>query len=233
MNMGKITQKPAKNPFPQGYNWLERHSAVMTENKKRKPDLIFIGDSITHYFGGFPVDDIVRGGETWNTYYAHRNPVNMGCGWDRVQHMLWRLDNGAIDGISPKLAVLLAGANNILWEDESSPEDVAEGIRCLIGRLMLKLACTRILLVGILPIGYEPDNARRQKSLKVNRLTETFADGERVFFINAGKNFITAEGFQKKELFIDGVHPGPKGYSVYAEVLEPLVSRLLDEAKPA
>ena len=218
--------EPMKNPFPTEYNWQERHNAIIAECKKRAPDMIFIGDSITHYFGGRPVDDIVRGGEVWEQYYAPRNPVNMGCGWDRTQHMLWRLDNGCLDNINPRLALVLAGTNNVLWED-SSAEDIAEGVRQISVRISNKLPDTKILLSGILPFGEASECEKRSRIREINRIVSGFADNKNIFFVDAGAGFMNTDGNLKKELFVDGLHPNCDGYSLYAKTIEPTVALLL------
>ncbi len=215
---------PVKNPFPD-YDWMARHRQVL-EELKRHPEMIFIGDSITHYFGGRPEDDIVRAGDVWDRYYGHRHAVNLRFGWDRIQHMLWRLDNGALEGIAPKVAVVLAGTNNVLWE-ESSAESIAEGIRILLERLRQRLATTKVLRVGILPFGPDPETEKRKRIKEINRITASFADGSRIFHIDVGDRFVTSDGFLRKELFLDNLHPNQQGYAVYATAIEPMISTLL------
>ena len=100
--------------------WTLRHWAVNERVRQGNVDMIFIGDSITHSWEGV-------GKEVWQKYYGHRNAVNMGFGGDRTQHVLWRLDNGNIDGISPKVAVIMIGTNNSNRDDNTS-EEIAEGM---------------------------------------------------------------------------------------------------------
>ena len=111
------TGSPAKHsavtPVPgQGKQWLERHEGFNERARQGNVDLILIGDSITHGWEG-------KGKDVWNEYYGKRNAVNLGIGGDRTQHVLWRLYHGNIDGISPKLAVLMIGTNN---SGDNTPE---------------------------------------------------------------------------------------------------------------
>jgi hypothetical protein len=85
--------------------WMPRHEQVLERIGQGNVDLIMVGDSITHGWEN-------HGKDTWDRYYAPRNAVNMGFSGDRTQHVLWRFDNGEIDGIKPKLAILMIGTNN-------------------------------------------------------------------------------------------------------------------------
>jgi len=87
------------------YDWVVRHNDVVKLIKERQPHVLFLGDSITHYFGGDPVAPYRRGEETWQKYYEKRNALNMGFGWDRTENLLWRIQHGELEGVSPKLIV--------------------------------------------------------------------------------------------------------------------------------
>src|SRR5215208_5033324 len=92
-------------PAPRAGTWMARHESFNERVKKGNVDLLYIGDSITQGWEG-------AGKNVWEDFYGKRNAVNLGIGGDRTQHVLWRLDNGNIDGINPKLAVLMIGTNN-------------------------------------------------------------------------------------------------------------------------
>ena len=112
--------------------------------KQGNVDLIFIGDSITHGWEE-------AGKDVWQKFYGKRNAVNLGIGGDQTQHVLWRLDHGNIDGISPKLAVIMIGTNNA--GSGQQPEQIAEGIKAIVEQLRAKLPETKILLLAIFPRG--------------------------------------------------------------------------------
>ena len=104
-------------------------------------NLIFIGDSITHGWEG-------GGKEVWQKYYAKRNAVNLGIGGDQTQHVLWRLDHGNIDGISPKLAVLMIGTNNA---GSNKPEEIAAGVKAIVEKLRDEVAADQGAGAGDFP----------------------------------------------------------------------------------
>ena len=111
-------------PVPREGNWMKRHESFNERVKQGNVDLIFIGDSITQGWEG-------AGKDVWQQYYAKRNAVNLGIGGDRTQHVLWRLDHGNIDGINPKLAVLMIGTNN---SGSNTSEQIADGIKAIVAR---------------------------------------------------------------------------------------------------
>ena len=201
---------------------------MLTEIRNNPVDMIFIGDSITHYFGGPPKAKYVRGGDIWEKYYSKRNAVNMGLGWDRTQHILWRLDHGELDGISPKVAVVMAGINNILSND-GSVDNIAEGIKRILECVRQKLPNTKILLVGILPFSKNQKDKKRDKIQAVNMRIATFADKKHIYFIDVGHLFLNPKGSASKKLLGDYVHPNSEGYAVYAKAIEPIVSKLMED----
>ena len=117
-----VATTPAARPDA---GWQQRHQAMNARVKQGHVDLIFIGDSITHGWEG-------GGKEVWNKFYAKRNAVNLGIGGDQTSHVLWRLDHGNIDGISPKLAVIMIGTNNAGTGQQ--PEQIVAGIKAIVER---------------------------------------------------------------------------------------------------
>ena len=129
-------------PRDQQKGWMERHEAINARVKQGNVDLLFIGDSITEGWEG-------DGKRVWGQFYGRRNAVNAGISSDRTQNVLWRLDHGNVDGISPKLAVLLIGTNTM----GESPEQICEGIKAVVDKLREKLPKTKVLVLAILPRG--------------------------------------------------------------------------------
>ena len=123
--------------------WTLRNDAVNERVKQGDVDFLFIGDSITHGWEG-------GGKKYWDKYYAPRKAVNMGFGGDRTQHVLWRLDHGHLEGISPKLAVLMIGTNNSNGDDNTA-EEIADGIIAICKRIRTKCPKTKILILAIFP----------------------------------------------------------------------------------
>ena len=217
---------PVENPDPDRsgeYNWKERHEQVKARNAQGGVNLVFIGDSITHYFGGEPEAKIVRAGEVWKKYYGHRQAVNMGFGWDRTEHVLWRLEKGELDGIAPKVAVVMVGVNNLLRD--YSPEQTAEGIRAIVDLVGKKLPQTKILLLGILPFGIPVSGKVRT----ANELISKFPDGRQIYFLDEWNMFLKSDSSIDKGLMSDTLHPNAKGYQIIAEAIEPKLTELFGE----
>lgn len=198
--------------------WKQRHESFNERVKQGNVDLIFIGDSITHAWEG-------PGKDVWEKYYAKRNAVNLGIGGDGVQHVLWRLEHGNIEGIHPKLAVLMIGTNNV-----SSPaEKIAEGVKLNVELLRKKLPDTKVLVLAIFPRSKTTQDPRRQNLDKANRIISKLADDKMVFFLDIGPKFLQPDGTLSEDIMPDLLHPNAKGYEIWAEAIEPTVAKLMGE----
>lgn len=200
---------------------VPRHKAINERAKQGNVDLLFIGDSITNGWEG-------NGKEVWKKFYEPRKAINAGIGGDRTQHVLWRLDNGNIDGLSPKLAVLMIGTNNF---GANTPEEIAQGIKAIVSKLRTKLPETKVLVLGVFPRGEKPDEPLRQKNLAVNALIKDIGDGKLVHYLEINAKLMNADGTQNREIMPDLVHLSPKGYQIWADAIEPKVAELLGEKK--
>jgi len=197
--------------------WAPRHKAVLNQVKKGNVDLILVGDSITHGWDGQK--------ELWAKYYAPRKAVNMGFSGDRTEHVLWRLDHGEIDGISPKLAVLMIGTNN-----RNTTEQIADGIKAICLKMRQKLPKTKILMLAIFPRGEGP-STHREKNAKASELASQIADNKSIFYLNINDKFLDDQDILAKEIMPDRLHPNAKGYKIWAEAMEPMVAKLMGETK--
>ena len=209
----------ATKPEPREGNWVKRHESFNERVKKGNADLLFIGDSITQGWEG-------AGKEVWKQNYDKRNAVNLGIGGDRTQHVIWRLDNGNIEGISPKLAVLMIGTNN---SGTNTPQEIADGIKAIVDRLRTKLPQTKVLILAVFPRGANSDDARRKVNIATNEIAAKFADGKNVFFLDIGPKFLAADGTLSKEIMPDLLHLSPKGYQIWADSIEAEVKKLMGE----
>jgi len=207
-------------PVPREGNWMRRHESFNERVKQGRVDLIFIGDSITQGWEG-------AGKNVWAEFYGHRNAVNLGIGGDRTQHVLWRLDHGNIDGISPKLAVLMIGTNN---SGSNTPEQIAEGVKAIVEKLRAKLPTTKILVLAIFPRGETKDDPRRKVNEAANALIQKLADNEWVFYLDIGPKFLAPDGTLSREVMPDLLHLNEKSYRTWAEAIEPMVKRLMGES---
>lgn len=183
-------------------------------------DLLFLGDSITQGWEG-------NGKQVWQQFYGHRKALNIGIGGDRTQHVLWRLENGNIKGIKPKVTVLMIGTNNSN-RDDHTPAEILEGVVAIVNKLRASLPEMKILVVGIFPRG-AAFNDQRGKILQVNQALAKLDDGRSVFYVDFGSRLIEADGSISKEIMPDFLHLSEKGYRIWAESIEPMVSRMLGD----
>jgi lysophospholipase L1-like esterase len=212
-------QHDAVKPVPREGGWMARHESMNKRVKEGNVDLLLIGDSITQGWEG-------AGKAAWAKHFGDRNAVNLGIGGDRTQHVLWRLDNGNIEGISPKLAVLMIGTNN---SGTNTPEQIAEGITEIVKKLNTKLPETQVLILGVFPRGASESDAKRQVNQKTNAIVSKLADGKRVHYLDIGKSFLTEDGTLTREVMPDLLHLSPQGYTIWAEAIEPFVSKTLGD----
>lgn len=207
------------------YDWVKRHESIVSLMRSKSPELVFLGDSITHFWGGEPADARLRGPAVWDKYYGTRKAINIGYGWDRTENVLWRLRNGEIDGISPKVVVVMIGTNNA---GINTVEEIAAGITAICEELYLRLPRTKILLLGIFPRGAKPD-AMRLKLAAINGLISELDGKRNVSYLDIGRVFIESDGAISPSIMNDYLHPTAAGYERWAEAMEPVLKKLLGE----
>lgn len=209
-----------------GYDWSKRHAAVCALVRERKPRIVFIGDSITHFFGGDPCDWRRVGQGVWKKYYGSRNALDLGFGWDRTENVLWRLQHGELDGASPRVAVIHIGTNNL---STNTPAEIAAGIRAICDEIRARSSRTYILLLAIMPRGETPDNAMRAKLGEVNKLIALLGFEDGITFLDIGPYLVNRDGTISRDVMGDFLHPTEKGYAIWAGQMEPTLKRLLGE----
>jgi beta-glucosidase len=182
-----------------------------------------IGDSITHGWES-------AGKETWDKFYGSRKALNLGYSGDRTEQVIWRLQHDEVEGISPKLAIIMIGTNNAGHRKEKSA-DTAAGVKAILDELAKRLPDTKCLVLAIFPRGAKPDDELRQLNDGTNNILATYADGKRVFFLNLNDKFLTADGTLPTDIMPDLLHPNEKGYAIWAEAVEPTVEKLLKTEK--
>jgi len=155
--------------------------------------------------------------------------VNLGIGGDRTQHVLWRLDNGNIDGLKPKAAVLMIGTNNSNGED-NSPEQIAEGVGAIVKKLREKLPGTKVMLVAIFPRS-ENFSAQRGKLAMINQVIRKQADEKNVFWVDFGHQFLNEDGTMPGSLMPDYLHLSPEGYQIWAEAIEDKLAAIIGDKR--
>ena len=207
----------AVKPVPRGGRWMNRHKSFNKTVAKGNVDLIFIGDSITHGWER-------NGKEVWAEHYAKRKAVNLGIGGDRTQHVLWRLDNGNLYNIKPKLAVIMIGTNN---SRANTPKEIYEGNKAIVEKLRKKLPEMNILVLAIFPRGKDANDARRKVNQKANAMISKLADGKRIHYLDIGKKFLQDDGTLTRKIMPDLLHLSPQGYRIWAKSIEGTVKKLM------
>jgi lysophospholipase L1-like esterase len=205
------------------YDWTARHREASALMRTRRPDIVMLGDSITHFWGGEPVGGRRTGAEEWDRFFAGRSVVNLGYGWDRTENVLWRLQNGEFDGVTPKVVVLMIGTNNITL---NTPDEIAAGVEAICATIHERSASTKILLLAIFPRGQQPD-ATRGKVDDVNRRIAKLDDRDYVTFLDVGPTFLEPDGRISPDVMYDFLHPTAKGYARWSAAMAPTLERLL------
>lgn len=186
----------------------------MTERRAAgKIDLLFLGDSITQRW-----DDGV-----WQKYYGNRQAANFGVDGDRTEHVLWRLQQGDVKGLSPRAVVLLIGVNNCRRDPSA---DIAAGIVAIVDELTKELPETRILVLGIFPMGPVP-NVYRDRVALANLLVKDQLSTRNTTFVDIGREFLGPDREISQETMPDHLHLSTEGYEIFAKAIEPHISALL------
>ncbi len=213
---------PATISAPRPGVWIKQHEAFLDRAKKGPVDLLFLGDSITAQWRNAPA--------VWSRYYAPRQAANFGIGGDRTQHILWRLENGEVDGIRPKVVVLMIGTNNTGSNTEA---EVAEGVKAIVERLRSKLPDTKILLLGIFPRGSNRDRTIPSvtpdpKIARINARIAALDDQKMVKYLDIGVVFLDEAGRVSRATMPDFLHLTPIAYQTWADAIEPTLWDMME-----
>jgi lysophospholipase L1-like esterase len=221
-------ENTATKPVPRDEKWTKRHEGFVATAKKGGIDLLFLGDSITDAWGGEGHNPKAAGAKVFAQEFLPLKAANFGIGGDRTQHVLWRIENGELKSITPKVTVLMIGTNNA---DNSKPDDVVQGITAIVKGVRTRLPKTRVLLLAVFPRGQKPGEMR-ERLKRVNSQIAKLDDGEHVRFLDIGGAFVNEDGTISPEIMPDYLHLSPQGYRKWADAMEPTLSKMLDEPKP-
>jgi len=207
------------------YDWQTRHEGVLEYNRTHQAEVVVIGDSIIHYWGGEPVAPRAWAPDAWDRAFAGVTVENLGFGWDRTENVLWRLDDGELDGIAPRLIIVIIGTNNT---GVNTARDIADGIEAVCVRTHQIQPQAKILLLGILPRRNEKP-PRPVITERVNHLLQVrLGKLSWLTFRDLGDSFRNPDGSVKVSLFADGVHPSHAGYEVLADRIHGEITSLLN-----
>jgi lysophospholipase L1-like esterase len=203
--------KPSKKDAP-------RHDGFVELAKKGDINVVFFGDSITDGWRGD------AGKPVWKEHFEPLKAANFGIGGDRTQHVLWRMENGELEGYKPKAMVLMIGTNNL---GANSAEEIADGIAACVMDFQKAQPKAKVLLLGIFPRGAKADDANRKKIKEVNATIAKLDDGKTVHYLDIGDKFLEKDGSISKEVMPDYLHLSAKGYGIWAEAIDKPLKDLL------
>jgi len=200
------------------------HEMLLAKARRGGIDLYFEGDSITRRWGATDYPAFLA---NWRKNFFGWNAADFGWGADRIQNILWRVENGELDGVNPKVIVILAGTNNIgkTPPGEGKVGEITEGIRGLVGLCRQKAPSATIILTAIFP---RNDNLAAIPTInRVNEALAKLADGSSVRFLNVNGRLADKDGIWFEGMTIDKLHPSLAGYQVWADGLRPILGKLL------
>jgi lysophospholipase L1-like esterase len=212
-------KNPAATPSPKDQ---KRHEGFLAIAKKGDVDVLFLGDSITDAWRGKAAKP------TWEKYFVPLKAANFGIGGDQTQHVLWRITNGELEGITPRVAILMIGTNNIHGHSEAQ---IADGITTIVKTIQEKSPDTKVMLLAIFPRDAKPDSPRRVKIGKINKVIAKLDDGKKVRYLDIGPKFLQEDGTLTKDIMPDLLHLSARGYEIWGEAIMPLLNEMLGKDK--
>ena len=212
-------------------NSMKAHEQLLAKRTAGKIDVYFIGDSITRRWGASDAQyaDLLA---NWKQNFTGWNAANFGWGADKTQHMLWRLRNGELDGVNPKIVVLMAGTNNVgkaapLGNASERADEVVRGVKAVVGEIRQRAPDATVIVTGITP---RNDNIAVMPIInEANRGIAALADGKSIRYINVNAGLADAENILRPGMAHDGLHLTVRGYQVWADALKPIFTEILGE----
>jgi lysophospholipase L1-like esterase len=205
---------PANIPLARDDN---RHKTFLDIAKGSPVELLFVGDSIT--------DGWRNAGQThWDQHFARFKPANFGIGGDTTQGVLWRMQNGELEGYKAKLIVMMLGTNNI---NRNPNDEIVDGDRLIIEEFKKRQPQAKVLLLGIFPRAVSATDPFRASIKDINSKLAALADNKQVFFMDIGDKFLAADGTLTPEIMPDALHPNFRGYKIWADAISSRVNELM------
>ena len=231
--------QPAQHPRWAGPGfWDRRHKAKLAEiaTGPKEYDCVFVGDSITHNWEGWDEKPDVEvaerlyangglkfpngpGRAVWKEMKNTWRVLNLGMAGDTTQNVLWRLDNGEMDGYRARYVFLMIGTNN----GSDTPVNRAKGIKAVLDKIAEKQPQATILLSPIFPSGARPNDPLRVTKDKTNAIIKDYADGKRIVWVDFNTKFLNADGTLNTSIMPDLLHPLEAGYRIWFEAIKAVV----------
>ena len=195
------------------YDWRSRHHEIITGNKTTAPRIVFLGNSIIHYWGGKPEAPLTRGAESWNQYLEPAGVKNFSFGWDRIENVLWRVYHDELDGFDAAQVWVMIGTNNLTINTDA---EIIAGLKMLIDAIKVRQPAASIVLSGIMP-----RRDMEQRIVSLNTRIAALAAQLKVQYVNPGTVLLNKQHKIDESLFGDGLHPNEKGYKKLALAIKP------------
>lgn len=209
---------PSTLPTPRGDDWWQlRHQQKLQEVAKvgQQAKLVFLGDSITHFW-----ED--KGEQAWQQYFVPLNAINLGFSGDKTEHLLWRIQNGELDNLSPQWVVLLIGTNNAGHNHEPA-EQIAAGIEVILQEIKTRLPNSKIILLAIFPRSRNQSKRMRKIVDKTNAIIRHYCNRKNVLWLNINHHFLTEKGVLLETVMPDLLHPNAAQYPIWAKEIISLI----------
>ena len=202
------------------------HTQLLEKAARGGIDIYFVGDSIVRRWGAIDYPELLA---NWRQNFWGWNAGDFGWGADKTQHILWRLEHGELDGVNPKVIVILAGTNNVGPQpgEAGKVADITRGLAAILAICRQKAPDAVIVLTAIFP---RNDNMAVLPEIdRVNANIERMADGRSVRFLNVNHRLADRDGRLLDGMMnpSDQLHPTIKGYQVWADGLKPIFTELL------
>jgi lysophospholipase L1-like esterase len=210
-------REPTEKDLGRHQGFLERKDRLI---KTGGTQLVFVGDSITDGWRSDPQREI------FEDYFGRYRPYNIGIGGDETQHVLWRINHGELDGLSPKVVVLMIGTNNLANANKMSPEEAADGVAAVVQAIHGKLPNSKVLLLNIFPRANRSDDPLRLAVNATNTIIARLQDRKTVFYLDIGSRFLSPDGTLSGDIMPDYLHPNAKGYQIWADAIKGEIDRL-------
>ncbi|MDB6173659.1 MAG: acetylhydrolase [Chthoniobacteraceae bacterium] len=205
-----------------GYDWFARHETILKQQDDA--EIVLIGDSITHFWGGNPAANRVNGPQAFEATFAGKRVLNLGFGWDRTQNVLWRLDHGEMEKLHPATVVINIGTNNFAGTKNAranSPAEIVEGIREIVLRVRSKAPRAKVILMAVFPRGENAADPMRAKVGELNGLLgREFANLPGITFLDLNAKLTQPDGSISREVMSDFLHPSERGYLIWGNALK-------------
>ncbi len=200
----------------------ERHDAFVEEARAGGIDCLLMGDSITDWWRR-------AGADLYAQLFGPLRCANFGIAGDRTQGVLWRMENGELEGYTPKVMMLMIGTNNLSGRrgPANTPAEIAMGVAAIVTKFRTTFPYAKVLLLGVFPRGAEPDSQYREPIRQINELIANLDDGEYVRFMDIGDAFLAPDGTLPEDVMPDGLHPNERGYQIWADAVMPTFRELM------